>query len=422
MVTKIAQKIREEFQFDDNAESMVHAEERLLLVTKARWVLIGLLMVYGIIIAVSYSGYMSFARFLAMTAMPMAVIMVMVAYNTFYHWGWYAIPSFWKKHVRLFIKLQLLVDILITTVLIHYTGGISSWCWGLYILFTLELTYLIPSQAEVLGVGVFTSVAYSALILSEYFNVIQPVKMPFTVSGVQQNITYVLIAWFWVNLTNFSTAFISIYMHGKEKVSVRDRIIKDSLTGLYNRRYFNLALNSELVRASAYGRVVSLLMIDVDNFKGFNDRFGHVAGDELLSIVSSVLRVNVRARFENPAYDIDVVCRYGGEEFAIILPETRIEEDLRTTTVHEKQVQKQYRYAFDTAEKIRKCIEKTCNQNCEQTVTVSIGVSSFPHFAEDAKSLVESADKALYQAKQEGKNRTSVIEIEKTPPPEKVLT
>ena len=69
MVTKIAQKIREEFQFDDNAESMVHAEGRLLLVTKARWVLIGLLIVYGIIIAVSYSGYMSFARFLAMTGM-----------------------------------------------------------------------------------------------------------------------------------------------------------------------------------------------------------------------------------------------------------------------------------------------------------------------------------------------------------------
>ena len=422
MIKRWARKIKEEFQFGDNTESMIHEHERLLLITKSRWILIGLLVVYGVLLAVSYSGYMAFSEFLTMTKMPIAVIGLMITYNTFYHWGWHSIPTFWKKHVRLFIKLQLLVDIVATTVLVHYTGGIASWSWGLYILFTLELTYLIPSQAEVLGVGVFSSIAYSSLILGEYLGVIPPVKMPFTVSGIQQNLTYVLIAWFWVNLTNLSTAFISIYMHGKEKTSVRDRIIKDGLTGLYNRRYFTHALNSELVRSSAYGRIVSLLMIDIDDFKGFNDHFGHVAGDDLLRVVSAVLRASVRARFEDPAYDIDVVCRYGGEEFAIILPETGIEEDMEAISDQNANEFKHLGYAYSIAEKIRENVTAASKKKCENGITVSVGIASFPDMAQDGESLVKNADKALYKAKEEGKNRTVITGIERSPSGEKVRT
>ncbi len=157
----------------------------------------------------------------------------------------------------------------------------------------------------------------------------------------------------------------------------------DELTQLHNRRFFEETLQSEVSRSLRYNTECSLIMIDLDFFKVYNDTNGHPAGDELLRLISKIFRTNCRSN--------DYVCRYGGEEFSIILPDTGIEG------------------AYGLAEKIRK---KVCEnvfpyeeKQPNKKITISLGVSSLPHYANDMLSLKETADKALYAAKNNGKNQ-----------------
>lgn len=151
----------------------------------------------------------------------------------------------------------------------------------------------------------------------------------------------------------------------------------DSLTGLFNRRYFDVSLKKEINRASRYGKDMSILMIDLDNFKNINDSKGHLFGDEVLRRVGTVLTTVSREE--------DVLCRYGGEEFVIILPETNTSG------------------AFIFAERLR--LEMSDKEFFrENNITFSGGISSYLQAGEDAYELLNCADKALYKAKLSGKN------------------
>ncbi len=163
----------------------------------------------------------------------------------------------------------------------------------------------------------------------------------------------------------------------------RQLSITDELTGMRNYRFLQQRLNEEVSRAVRYEKNLSLLMLDADDFKGFNDRYGHIAGDvalsELAAVFGSVLR------------EIDVVARYGGEEFAIVLPETDATG------------------AFVAADKIREAVATHLFADAEGrrccTLTVSIGVATLPTYASDQESLLRVADDALYRAKNAGKNQ-----------------
>ncbi len=157
----------------------------------------------------------------------------------------------------------------------------------------------------------------------------------------------------------------------------------DRLTGLWNYGYFQHQLNEELKRATRFNRQLSLLMIDIDFFKNFNDSFGHLEGDKLLQTLAAILR--------NSCREVDLVARYGGEEFAVVLPETFKEK------------------AYSSAERIRKFTESysspDSNPESRKKITISIGVSSFPQDGGSAEALISCADKALYAAKKTGRNR-----------------
>ncbi|MFH1092377.1 MAG: diguanylate cyclase [Pseudomonadota bacterium] len=157
--------------------------------------------------------------------------------------------------------------------------------------------------------------------------------------------------------------------------------LKDELTGLYNRRFFNRMFQQELERARRFNEPVSLLILDVDNFKNFNDQYGHLAGDQVLVQLAEIMRSTGRS--------IDHVTRYGGEEFAIILP---------------KADQGQ---ALGAAERHRLAVEKSVFQigGREQRITISAGAATYPDDAQDGLRLIEVADKALYEAKKAGRNR-----------------
>lgn len=166
-------------------------------------------------------------------------------------------------------------------------------------------------------------------------------------------------------------------------VKTREETHLDHLTGAYNRRYFNEQFPVEFKRAERYKRDLSLLMIDIDNFKSVNDRHGHVKGDELLKNLAQIVNDKLRKS--------DILVRYGGEEFVVLLPETNMKN------------------AIIVSEKLRKSISKTLSSFSElkgETVTISIGVSNYPLEAQTAEVLLETADRQLYEAKRKGRNRT----------------
>jgi diguanylate cyclase (GGDEF)-like protein len=166
----------------------------------------------------------------------------------------------------------------------------------------------------------------------------------------------------------------------------RQLAITDPLTGLANHRQFYDQLDRECRRAQRYQRPLTLLMLDLDRFKAFNDRYGHLAGDHALRETADVLRQNARS--------VDILARYGGEEFAVILPET----DLQRAAAH--------------AERIRSAVANhvfvSQETGLEHRITVSVGVAALGSTPEKIEDLVHDADQALYRAKAAGRNRIAL--------------
>ncbi len=153
----------------------------------------------------------------------------------------------------------------------------------------------------------------------------------------------------------------------------------DGLTGIFNRRYFEMRIAEEMERARRFGTGMAVIIVDIDQFKSLNDEFGHLLGDEVLRQVSSLFHQQLRK--------IDVVCRYGGEEFAILLSQTDPQ------------------HALGVAEKLRKLVGEWQFPGVPRPVTISGGVASFPDHGSTRDQLVKAADAGLYAAKQTGRNR-----------------
>ncbi|MBF9014971.1 MULTISPECIES: GGDEF domain-containing protein [unclassified Oceanispirochaeta] len=177
----------------------------------------------------------------------------------------------------------------------------------------------------------------------------------------------------------------SVYLEQNLKIMTR----QDGLTGLYNRRYLDIRLDEELKRFQRSRRVFSLLMLDIDNFKLVNDKFGHPFGDHVLKNLGSVCSGIIRGS--------DIAARFGGEEFAVVLLDTPVDG------------------AMIFAERIRREIEKmvvTNEEGVSLSVTVSLGAATVSDDILSAVSLIENADKALYASKKNGKNCVTVYDPE----------
>jgi diguanylate cyclase (GGDEF)-like protein len=178
--------------------------------------------------------------------------------------------------------------------------------------------------------------------------------------------------------------FFGWFFHTQKKrlADISDGTMVDRLTGLHNYGYFAERLEEERKRADRFGSRVALMMIDIDFFKPFNDQFGHASGNLMLKKMAGILEEKVR--------EVDIVCRYGGEEFAVILPNTEDE-------------------ALQVAERIREAVEEIGfeGDKNEPAVkkTVSIGVAVYPNHCENDLELIDCADKALNRAKDSGRNK-----------------
>lgn len=168
-------------------------------------------------------------------------------------------------------------------------------------------------------------------------------------------------------------------LHNKTKLMA----ITDYLTGLYNHRYFQQILTQELGRARRYQKVLSLIILDIDNFKNFNDRLGHAVGDKILIVIGEIINRSLRK--------VDYAFRYGGEEFVLLLPETSLEN------------------AVLTADRLRQRIAdeaaKSVPESSGSIITVSAGVACYPENGTNREDLFSLMDSYLYKAKSMGKNR-----------------
>jgi diguanylate cyclase (GGDEF)-like protein len=162
---------------------------------------------------------------------------------------------------------------------------------------------------------------------------------------------------------------------------LRRQAIRDPLTGLYNRRYMQEFLDRELSRAARRSRSVAVLMVDLDHFKLYNDTYGHGAGDQALAGVGEVLLRSVRAE--------DLACRYGGEEFCVILTECPLEQAVKRAT--------------EIRQRIRQCRLQR-DDRARDPLTTSIGVAAFAETTDRGDLLLKFADEALYQAKRNGRD------------------
>lgn len=184
-----------------------------------------------------------------------------------------------------------------------------------------------------------------------------------------------------------NTLSLETTRNAKRLTALEQESITDPLTGVYNRRYLERRLTDEIARSNRYGMPLSVLLIDIDHFKRVNDIYGHQVGDLVLEGMAQLIVTTLRTT--------DIVARYGGEEIMVIAPSTPVKT------------------AANLAERLRKVAEDASFEVPAELdldisalgVTVSIGVACFGREAKDMNDLVQSADKALYRAKSEGRNR-----------------
>ncbi|MEW6724218.1 MAG: diguanylate cyclase [Bacillota bacterium] len=284
------------------------------------------------------------------------------------------------------------LDLVLVTTTVYYRGGYSSDTYHLYYLLIIA-TAILFGLRESLAASTASALFYGAVLY-------------FTADGVPLE-RWIIRAFFFLLVG----AFIG-YLGENEKIErlareekealleqlkeahsqlrsyaaeAQRQAITDSLTGLHNHSYFQTRLEQEVARASRYGRKLSLLMMDLDHFKSYNDHCGHVRGNGVLHEVAGVMRQALR--------EADIICRYGGDEFAALLPDTDKEA------------------ACQVAERIRCLIEQHQFSGGDLPsgirLTIAIGIATYPDDSPHRTGLVEEADRALYRAKASGRNRVS---------------
>ena len=245
--------------------------------------------------------------------------------------------------------------------------------------YTIALSILLALFIASVVTRVSSAFTASMMSLSAYFIYILIAYYSMKYENLWLEVVYPLI----FSIAAFTFAYVVKYLIKSRDFEQQYKLATtDGLTELYNHRYFQEQIRMQIEQSKRYNNNFSLIIIDIDFFKKFNDTFGHQSGDAVLRQVAQTLKKNVRAT--------DIVCRYGGEEMSIILPNTGKDEAFSTAQkICERVASKKFKLAGDK----------------ETNVTISLGVSTFPYDGDSASSIIEAADKRLYNAKNNGRNQ-----------------
>ena len=285
---------------------------------------------------------------------------------SFHYLNFFTIPSQWK------IAIETWVMILFVSWVIICSGRVDSPLYSLYFLIII---------ASALSLGKLVTFLEFALITAVYIYISYPV---YAANGLTMNdFINIMTVFCPILLITYVTVMLAAdVQHGKKVLKLLSET--DEMTGFKNKRSFRASLNTEINVALRYSRRFSIVMIDADNLKEINDQHGHSAGDSYIQSVASIIENNLRSS--------DIISRYGGDEFIVLMPETDIQN------------------AKEAAEKIRVAIQNSSFDIAGKPVTstVSIGIAGYPVDSNNSEVLLDCADKALYESKRSGRNRATL--------------
>jgi diguanylate cyclase (GGDEF)-like protein len=297
-----------------------------------------------------------------------AIAMALFFYAAFilaYHY-----VKFYRRESRWKVAIETWVMIVFITWIVSFAGGLQSPLLNLYLLPIITSALALGKLATLLEIGLITA-CYVFLGGSSESSVFSRVGATVLLS---QLAPMLLVAY-------ITTMFSADIRYGLNKAKLLSET--DELTGLHNMRGFSLIIDRVFGQALRYSRPISVLMIDSDNLKAVNDQHGHEAGNDLLRLIATGIKSQLRTT--------DVPARYGGDEFVVMLPDTGANG------------------ARDVAERIRESIARTPLELRDKSVliTVSIGLASYPDDGRVMDAIMHRADEAMYRAKSEGRNRVA---------------
>ncbi len=232
-----------------------------------------------------------------------------------------------------------------------------------------------PLIGEIVNMDINSVIAMPLQVANEVIAVLEIANTADKGSFTPEDIEIIMI------IANFASTIL-------ENAKFLNWAIHDSLTGLYNNHYFYKEVSDELERSKRYGRVFSLVMFDVDNFKHINDEYLHSSGDKALQILSECIQKTIRR-------EVDIAARYGGDEFVIVLPNTAGEE------------------AYTVCSRLSELVRRSpiiAQDGSQFNITLSMGISEFPKDGEELYYLFNNADEALYASKRAGKNTITIYQ------------
>lgn len=385
LVRRMAVTTREQPTQQD-IEALRANTRRVGLVIKVRWSLVAALAVFSMLGGAAYTFEVPLLRLASIMAAPALALAFVAAYNTFYQLNYRRLGN-----VAVLNQLQLLLDVLVVTVLVYFSGGVYSWFHAMYLLFILEAAFILPQRRHVWLIAGAAMAAYGAILLGEFFDILPHIEVPFVASGLQHEPVYVFVRLLWGATIMSGTATVASLLVGDARRRERELAagsIIDATTGLYNRAYFHQTLAAEYERAKRHGRTVTLILIDVDSLDTINRTFGHDAGDRMLQGVARAVR---EAAADEEVGEARPVFRIGGEEFAVLLPEILV------SCEHVRECGRRI------GDAIRERVGAT--RIDDMSVTVSVGLAAFPGDAATVTSLINAADNALSEATASGGNR-----------------
>jgi diguanylate cyclase (GGDEF)-like protein len=365
--------------------------ERVGLVIRVRWAIIAALALFSAVGATIYGLSVDFATFKDNMVVPALAMVFVAGYNTYYQMTYRRLGN-----LAFLNHAQLIFDIIVTSVLVYYSGGVYSWFSAMYLLFILEGAFILSRRSQVWLLVAAAAISYGIVIFGVYAGWFPHVQMPYVNNELQENFTFVLVRYLWFVTMYAGVAIVGMLMMRSirdRESELRESSFVDDLTGLYNRQYFQRVLITETERARRNGRSLGLLLVDVYRLGEVNRTFGVDVGDALVASFAGRLREVAAAEAREEGFDPTIACRVGGEELALIVPE--VARDADDTTLLTDRV-------LAIAERFRQAVESTRANGV--SAVVSVGVAMLPHDGATPDLLLDAADRMLSLAAQEGGN------------------